>query len=105
MTTVTVPLFATNGASVGNQCEWVLFDGKAFECEVVVLREESGFSAHCVKLPGATGEGATIEEALSNVSESLSDVIDLYLADGAIPWAENEIEGEVACRRRILINA
>ena len=92
---------------VGNLAgTWTAFpSGRVFDCEVVILKEEEGFSAQCSRLPGVAGEGETVAEAVKNIAVALNIALKLYLEEGSIPWEDNPIDGDVECKKRILINA
>lgn len=83
----------------------VLPSGRVFDCEIVILREEEGFSSQCSRLPGVAGEGDTVDEAVKSVAAALSIALKIYLEEGTIPWEDNPIDGDVECKKRILINA
>ena len=57
-------------------------------CHIALIRESDGVSAIVMNLPGAGSCGNTEEEALSNVREAISGVIESY-GQGAIPWTQN----------------
>ena len=48
---------------------------------------EGGYVAQVRELPGANSQGDTIEEAVINVCEALTGVLEVYLEDGPVPWA------------------
>jgi predicted RNase H-like HicB family nuclease len=78
--------------------------GKAYQCRVVFVAEEEGFSAHALNLPGAVSQGETIEEALANIVEACQGVLKEYLSTGHIPWSVVEVEGKVVGERWVLVN-
>jgi len=78
---------------------------QTYECKVAIVKEEDGFSAHATDLPGVVSQGDTIEEAVRNIAEAFEGVLGEYLSDGTIPWSEVEIEGDVVCEKRIIVNA
>ena len=41
--------------------------------QVVLNRNEEGYSVHCPGLPGCWSEGETEEEALDNIAEAIAD--------------------------------
>ena len=104
MNPLTVPVLSS-GESVNSECQWTLFtEGRTFECEVCVIKEDIGFSAHCATLPGVVGEGETVDEAVIDIAAALQEVLSEYRTAGSIPWSENKIEGEIECKKWILIN-
>ena len=42
---------------------------------VVLKQSEEGFSVHCPGLPGCWSQGATEEDALSNIREAISEYL------------------------------
>ena len=79
--------------------------GRTYECKITIIREDvGGFSAHANDLPGAVGQGETIEEATQSIAEALQAVLVSYKAAGRIPWTKNEIRDDVVCEKRILVN-
>ena len=45
---------------------------------VTLLQHEGGVSVSCPELPGCHSQGATIEEALTNIEDAIRGYIDLY---------------------------
>lgn len=102
--TVPVAIPAGNHEDRRGTEKYTFFRGSVFECEIAFVREACGFSVFATELPGAVSQGDTIEEAAANIAEALSGVLAQYLQDGAIPWSKSEIDGEIVCRKRILVN-
>jgi len=86
--------------------KWTVFPKwRAFAITVAFVREESGFSAHVVNLPGAVSQGETIEEAQANIADAAQGVLREYVRMGSIPWSDEGVEfGDVACYKRILVD-
>ncbi len=61
-----------------------------YHCHIAMIREEDGFyTAIVLNLPGAASEGATEDEAMQNVRESILGLIESYRATGhPIPWKD-----------------
>lgn len=43
--------------------------------------EEGGFVAQCVEVPGAISEGDSKEEAIANISDAISRILDVRLKE------------------------
>jgi predicted RNase H-like HicB family nuclease len=79
--------------------------GRTYECKIAIIQEDDGgFSAHATDLPGAVGQGESVEEATQSVAEALQGVLASYKAAGRIPWTKIVIHDEVICEKRILVN-
>ena len=44
---------------------------------VLEKEEEGGYSAQCLELPGAISQGETKQEALKNIKEAISAVLEV----------------------------
>jgi predicted RNase H-like HicB family nuclease len=88
------------------EATWTNFaEAKAYECRVAIVAEpEGGYSVHARNLPGAISQGETIAEAVDNITEACQAVLEEYIAAGAIPWSDVEVEGHVVAERRILVH-
>ena len=67
---------------------------KSYRCHIKLIKEEDGgYSAIVLNLPGTGSCGDTEEEALDNVREAASGVIESYLEDGEdLPWRDSLAE-------------
>jgi predicted RNase H-like HicB family nuclease len=63
---------------------------KAYRCHICFIPEEdSSYSVIVLNLPGCGSCGQTKEEALKNVREAISGVIESYIVAGEeIPWID-----------------
>ena len=104
--TLTEPYHAIVQGSPQDDTErWTIFDAdRVFECKIAIVRESEGFSVHAEDLLGVVSQGETVEEAVENITEAFGGALTEYLANGVIPWEEVAIEGEIECRKRILVN-
>lgn len=82
----------------------VVTNSRIFECNILIVREDEGFSAHCATLPGVVSEGDTVDEAIEHITEALSGALALYLESGRIPWRKNDVEGKVEAQKWILVD-
>jgi len=48
---------------------------------VIEEAEEGGYWAHCPEVPGANGQGETVEEAKESLAAAISVILDDRLAD------------------------
>lgn len=79
--------------------------GMALSCDVAIVREEYGFSAHLGQLPGAISQGETLTEAIDNIREAVRELVFEYRSMGVeIPWSKNEIDGDIISWKRIVVN-
>ena len=64
---------------------------KTFRCHIALVKEDDGsYSAIVLNLPGAGSCGDTEEDALINVREAVSGVVESHLDAGeAIPWVDS----------------
>jgi predicted RNase H-like HicB family nuclease len=87
---------------------WTTPAGTCYRCEVVLEPEpDGGFSVFASDLPGAASQGATEEDALTNIVESLTGAIASYKAHNEpIPWSRPEEElSPLAKIRWVFVNA
>ena len=49
----------------------------AMKYSVALMRTEEGFSASCPGLPGCWSQGATEEEALSNIQDAIREYVEV----------------------------
>lgn len=83
---------------------WWTFPEDSYECEIAVIREDDGFSAHATRLPGVVGEGDTISEAIESAMDAFRGVIREYRESGSIPWTDNPVEGDLVKKVRVIVN-
>ncbi len=50
--------------------------------EVVLIKSDEGYAAHCPALPACWSQGDTRDEALSNIRDAIAEYLD-YLAENA----------------------
>ncbi|HEV7221400.1 MAG TPA: type II toxin-antitoxin system HicB family antitoxin [Pirellulales bacterium] len=74
--------------------EWELFAHEmVFQCHVILLPEDVGYSAHCLNLPGVISEGDTEEEAIENIKDAFRETMLYYRSSGeTIPKERIEVE-------------
>lgn len=70
--------------------DWKVYHGDAYRCQIhLAPRTGGGYAAVAATLPGIAGEGATEQEAMANVAQSLATTITGWKQSGAtIPWGE-----------------
>jgi predicted RNase H-like HicB family nuclease len=75
----------TNSAMLFDDATW---KQTSYRCLVCLIPEEDGtWSAVVLNLPGAGSCGQTKDEALGNVREAITGLIESYTEDGeTIPW-------------------
>ena len=75
----------------------------------LIPEDEGGFSVYAARLPGACSQGETKEEAMENIQDALSGLMEQYEADGVdIPWlpdAETPEPGSEEIRCWVVIDA
>ena len=60
-----------------------------YHCHIALVREDDGYCAIVLNLPGASSDGATEEEAMQNVRESICGLIESYNSTNhPIPWKD-----------------
>ena len=53
----------------------------------LIPEDDGGFSVYAARLPGACSQGETEAEAIENIQDALTGLIEQYEADGVeIPW-------------------
>lgn len=77
--------------------------GHVYECRIIVVHENGGFSAHAADLPGIKSHSDTVEDALNNIADALYCALTQYKAEGKIPWSSITVTGALACEKRILV--
>ena len=50
--------------------------------QIVLIKSEEGYAAHCPALPACWSQGETQEEALSNITHAISEYLE-YISDEA----------------------
>lgn len=50
--------------------------------KVILEKEESGYSVHVPALPGCASQGATVDEALTNIREAIELYVESLREDG-----------------------
>jgi predicted RNase H-like HicB family nuclease len=67
-----------------------------YYCRIRLIKEEEGYSAIVLNLPGAASCGDTDEEAINNVREAITGCIESYRESNVpIPWKwQNAPEGK-----------
>ncbi len=50
---------------------------------IVEPAEEGGFWAYCLEVPGANGQGETVEETLENLKSAIEDALEFMREEGA----------------------
>ena len=60
---------------------------RVFRCSVNVYQEDNGYCVYAADLPGVVSEGNTESDALENIKEAYTGVIQSYWDDNEeIPW-------------------
>jgi predicted RNase H-like HicB family nuclease len=70
------------------ESDW--WEKRAYRCHIALISEDDGsFSAVVLNLPGCGSCGPSEEEAIKNVREAISGVIESHNAAGEeIPWTD-----------------
>jgi predicted RNase H-like HicB family nuclease len=86
-------------------CEWQVFEHeRALQCRALLCPEETGFSAHCLNLPGVVSQGESEKEAIENIADAFRETILYYRStDEAVPWAEVPVEYPAGSRERWIL--
>jgi predicted RNase H-like HicB family nuclease len=50
---------------------------------IVEPAEEGGFWAYCLEVPGANGQGETVEETLDDLKSAIEDALEFMREEGA----------------------
>lgn len=58
---------------------------------VILRKENQGYSAQCVELPGAISEGKTRKEALENIREAVQGYLEAFPEDESRLKKKNEV--------------
>ena len=80
----------------------------AYRCHICLLRDDDGFSAVVLNLPGVGSCGDTEEEAMQNVREAVAGAIECYKdANENIPWRDSSQEDipSGSIHKWIIVNA
>jgi len=57
------------------------------EITPVIYSVDSGYAGFAAELPGATGQGETIEETIDEIREAVEELVDEYkIRNVPIPW-------------------
>jgi predicted RNase H-like HicB family nuclease len=103
--TMMTEIHSSPEGAVQDGATWDIFgNDRPYECEIAVIREEEGFSAHAAKLPGVVGQGDTLEAAIEDITQALQVVLAEYRNAGDIPWTAQTIVGEVVTTKWILVH-
>ena len=60
------------------------------------LQEEGGYTVRCLELPGAISQGETKEEALENIKEAISLVLEVLSQEFVAPSNAEILKVELA---------
>lgn len=73
-------------------------------CNALLCPEDSGFSIHCLNLPGVVSQGETVEEAVENITDAFRETV-LYYRESKlpIPWGEVEVERTPGFRTKFIL--
>jgi predicted RNase H-like HicB family nuclease len=63
---------------------------------VLLIETEEGFAVGCPALPGCWSQGATREEALENIRNAISEVLEVKHELEAEQWVEDGLRVEAA---------
>ena len=82
------------------------FEDNIIECRALIVPESDGwFSAYASRLPGIVSGGATIDEAVAELSEAFAAAISIYRENGEeIPWTDDFAMPPGAIKRWILVD-
>ncbi len=80
--------------------------GKTYE--VTVLKAEDGYTGWIEEIPGAIGEGDTIEELEEDMKDAVVGMLDYYSRHGGVPKRKREATlaepGEVITKMMIQVD-
>ena len=98
------------GQSLGHkEVRWQKYTKRIRVDVRVISEDEGGFSVYAARLPGACSQGETKEEAMENIQDAVSGLMEQYEADGVdIPWlpdAETPEPGPEEIRCWVVIDA
>jgi len=65
------------------------------EFTAIIEKEEEWYIAYCPEIPGANGQGKTIEECKKNLSEAIELILEDRLQDGLKGVPEGVIQDSV----------
>ncbi|MBA3483811.1 MAG: type II toxin-antitoxin system HicB family antitoxin [Pirellulales bacterium] len=93
-----------------DKLNWENFEhGRVLNFRIFIVPEEEagGYSVFAADLPGAASQGETVEEAVSNIREVLTELVQYYIGElGHIPWGNAEAEvTNSTIEKWILVNA
>jgi predicted RNase H-like HicB family nuclease len=54
---------------------------------------DGGYIAECLEVPGAMGQGETEEAALRNLSDAISAIVEVKLAEESLPSHAHDLHG------------
>jgi len=63
---------------------------------VLLIETEEGFAVGCPSLPGCWSQGATRDEALENIRDAISEVLEVKRQLEAEQWVEDGLRVEEA---------
>lgn len=84
------------------------WEDRAYRCHVCVFRDDDGFSAVVLNLPGVGSCGDTEDEAMQNIREAVIGAIECYNdANETIPWRDSSQEDipSGSVQKWIIVNA
>ena len=86
---------------------WNFYYGNTvYECRIAIVKDDEGYIAYSLNLPGTASQGDTMEEVIANITDALEGTIEYHKSNGDIPWKDELwFEGKVECEKRILVNA
>ena len=62
----------------------------------VIERDGEGYIGYCAEIPGANGQGETIEECLQNLAEAIALILEDRRSDALRGVPEDAIRGTVS---------
>jgi predicted RNase H-like HicB family nuclease len=73
-------------------------------CDALLSPEETGFSIHCLNLPGVVSQGETEAEAVENIKDAFRETV-LYYREShqPIPWGNADVERTPGSRTKFVI--
>jgi len=62
----------------------------------IIERDEDGYIGYCAEIPGANGQGETVEECLQNLGEAIALILEDRRNDALRSVPEDAIQGTVS---------
>ena len=62
----------------------------------IIERDGDGYIGYCAEIPGANGQGETVEECLQNLAEAITLILEDRRSDALRDVPEDAIQGTVS---------